>query len=729
MSVLPMMPEDASPVPAPRVSRRSLNLVLLLRALGWTGWLLIAIVLGAAALRFYHLGTPSLWRDELDQATVAQQPLTAILDGVRQHPGAAPLDYLLTALMLRVSNAEGVLRFPAALWGMLSVYWLFRLGRRWNSSTACLIAAALLAASVLHLRYSQEVGFYSLFVFLTLTSTEALDSALRLGRWRNWLLYGTLVVLMIYTHYSGVLMLAFQAVWVLALSLEGRNQNPSPVARSHLVRFMITAAAAVLAFLPWLFFAGMYERSLPALTSPMLAGDGLRTNLLALGRGNYWLPLLWALLAVLGFAALWRRHQISFWQRGRANAIFMAVWALLSLPLVIFIDQALGEVIHIGQVLFVLPPCFLLVGAGVSALAGGGGRVVGNRWGAKMAMVVRRALLIVVTTGLLASSWPQAANYFQDQERPEDWRSLGALLSNNLSLDDAAVLWRAEPYVGFYSSRAVQQAHDLASLAELEQLYATGRPLWVLITPYLDLERGLDADAIRSWLEQQPVIVFDLGAGFKLHYLQANHDIEALWQVAQHFEMPAERPDLWTAYAKQLSSLDTEAALNAFVLAAAREQDNTLRASYLFRAGNIALRRRDYDQANQLFDQALAAQPDLSEAYLRKGFALLESGQPQAALAALTVAHERYGRDDYWVHRWLGIALSRLDRPAEALPHYLTALDRSPDVHELRFLIGEADASLGNKADAEKWLQEYLARDPGGVWVQEAQRLLSTLPE
>ncbi len=645
MSTLQSVRPDPSPVSLATLARR---LTHQMARLGWTGWFLIAILSVAAALRLYHLGTPGLWLDELDRATVAQHPLPAMLDAIRQRQDAAPLGYLVTALMVRTSNAESVLRFPSVLWGVLSVYWLYRLGRRWHSPVAGLIAAVLLAANALHLRYSQELHAYSLFVFLTLVSTEALAHAWRSGRWRSWLLYGALAALTLYANYRAALVLALQTVWVLFLWLKGRGKAQDPAPASQLARFVTVAAAASVVFLPWVVYDVQGDQTTLSQTAPML---------------------------------------------------------------------------------FILPPFLLLAGMGASALASGAGRVARGCLGEKGAVIVRGALLVAITGAFLSLSWPQITTYFADRQRSEDWRNVGVLLSNNLSLDDAVVAWRAERFLGFYSPRAVQQARELASLADLEELHATGRPLWVLITPYLDRERDLDAAAIRAWIDRQPTVVFDLGGGFRLHYLQAGRDREALWPVAQHFVLPADRPDLLVAYAKELGSLDTEVALSTLVAAAAQAQDASVRADLLFRAGSIALRRSDYSRANELFDQALAARPDLAEVYLRKGYALLEMGQPQAALPALMAAHEQFGRDDYWVHRWLGIALDRLNRPAEALPHFLDALDRSPDAHEMRYLIGAANAELGDRAAAESWLRDYLARDPAGAWAHQAQQLLATLAD
>ena len=81
-----------------------------------SGWIFIVTAL-ALGLRLYQLGTPGRWLDEIGQARIAMQPLRELLEGVRTHLGAAPLDYLLAAAFVRISHPEWILRLPAALWG------------------------------------------------------------------------------------------------------------------------------------------------------------------------------------------------------------------------------------------------------------------------------------------------------------------------------------------------------------------------------------------------------------------------------------------------------------------------------------------------------------------------------------------------------------------------------------------------------------------------------------
>ena len=145
----------------------------------------------------------------------------------------------------------------------------------------------------------------------------------------------------------------------------------------------------------------------------------------------------------------------------------------------------------------------------------------------------------------------------------------------------------------------------------------------------------------------------------------------ALWRTAQHFQMPDCQPDLWVAHAQALAPAHPEVALRAFERAIALAPDKKTEAEYVVLAGDLVSSSGDYVQAEEFYNRALALHPDLTDAMLKKGFVQLSSGHPELAVATLTEVLDKMGHDDYWTHRWLGIAYSQLGRPDEALPHLL----------------------------------------------------------
>jgi 4-amino-4-deoxy-L-arabinose transferase-like glycosyltransferase len=110
---------------------------------------LLALVLLALALRVTRLDAQSLWYDEGVTAQVAAQGLTELTrwtaDDIQP-----PLYYYVVAGWNRLAGrSEWALRFPSALFGVLTVPLFYALGRRLFDRRAALLAALLAALSPL----------------------------------------------------------------------------------------------------------------------------------------------------------------------------------------------------------------------------------------------------------------------------------------------------------------------------------------------------------------------------------------------------------------------------------------------------------------------------------------------------------------------------------------------------------------------------------------------------
>ena len=139
---------------------------------------LLSILLIAFAVRIYALGRAPLWPDEQCQLSVAQ---TNTLETYWRASGAlgpiGRLNYLETWLIWHLGgDTRAMLRLPAVIWGVGSIALTFALGRRWFSTSAGLLAAALLAVFGIHIQYSREARGYSLLVFLTLAFALQLNA-------------------------------------------------------------------------------------------------------------------------------------------------------------------------------------------------------------------------------------------------------------------------------------------------------------------------------------------------------------------------------------------------------------------------------------------------------------------------------------------------------------------------------------------------------------------------
>jgi predicted membrane-bound mannosyltransferase len=147
----------------------------------WEAAALALILVIAAAVRLYGLGDPPLWLDEQCQLYVASRPgWAAVWDETRVSGPIGRASYLDSAVALRLgTQTRAAFRMPQLIEGLAAIVLVYLIGRRWLSARAGLFAAALMAASGLHILYSREARGYALFGLLVLAVAIAFDALVR----------------------------------------------------------------------------------------------------------------------------------------------------------------------------------------------------------------------------------------------------------------------------------------------------------------------------------------------------------------------------------------------------------------------------------------------------------------------------------------------------------------------------------------------------------------------
>ncbi len=562
--------------------------------------LLAGIIMIALGLRLYGLGTKSLWLDEIGQARVARADLVGILRGVRAHHGAQPLDYLITAVVLRVSPYEWVLRLPAALWGSLSVYLLYRLGKSMHSERTGLVAAVLLSVHPLHIRYSQELRFYSLFVFLVLLATLTLRRAWHVRHWRGWLLYGLVLTLGLFTHIYMVLVTLYHGIWGWARAGRGLSSE----GRGLFTRWVATVFASGILFSPWIMYSVIRERPVSVFRPPALSWTLLRKVADQFSGQSSFLVYVWLMLFVVGLAVLTVTRL--------DDGLLLGGWILVSLPIILVVDRMYSYFFHIRQFLFALPAFLLLVSVGLVWAVEQLGKGIRRYWGVGMGGT---GLTVLWSLFLVAFMVPQVQRHYQAPRI--DWRGIGALFTDNLSLGDTTVLFNVASYVEYYSPRAARQSKSAHDLNDLRRIYDEGRPLWVLITPYLRLQVS-DHKAIRNWLKETPALRFPFGLGSEVYYLQKGKSHNELAAVASHFALPLNRQAL-EAYARAMQWYGVPLrAAETYALLAERFGSGEQGAEYLYLAGEQFALAGKRLLARTLWQRYLRQYPDGQRAAIIK---------------------------------------------------------------------------------------------------------------
>ena len=446
--------------------------------------LLFALVLGL--LRFWKLGTWSLWFDEA--AT-----WTDYFVGLESGEIGNPLGYRLihaTVGLLGGRPDEFALRFLPAVAGFLVIpatAWAFR---PIASARTAALAALLVAASSWQLYWSQNARFYTL---------AELASLLGAGLFLRGFLAGSTVRTLLGLAVTGAGGLFHPSAALLALALLA-----APVLALLRARFELGGRKRMLLVL-WggalVAFLAAFPWAKDTLTTYFLQKGGAgpfaapgeaiaRVAHLAKTTGFYFTPFL-AAAAVVGAAFAWKRREF-----GGTLALAVVVLVLA----IVAVVAAVGARMTAQYVFFLFPWVALLAAAPAEQL---GGLVERGR-----ALAVERAWMLV----LVACSLVNTGLYFtvRQGERPQ-WRDAYQFVWNRREEHDLVLGMEAtvgEYYLAPWRTELRQPQHVQwldkwrATLPELWK--RKSRRMWLVVNPEQFLDwNAEDAAEVQRFLREE----------------------------------------------------------------------------------------------------------------------------------------------------------------------------------------------------------------------------------
>lgn len=126
---------------------------------------MLATVSLGLLLRLKNLVNKDIWYDEALTIIQSQKSLTLILNDV-----PTPVHYFITHLFTIFSTNILFLRIPSIFVGTLSIYLLFLVTSMISTRRVAIISSFLLAVSPIHIEFSQQILFFSYYVFFSLLS-------------------------------------------------------------------------------------------------------------------------------------------------------------------------------------------------------------------------------------------------------------------------------------------------------------------------------------------------------------------------------------------------------------------------------------------------------------------------------------------------------------------------------------------------------------------------------
>lgn len=217
-------------------------------------WLGLGILLGALALRLYHLDHQNLWLDEILSWADSQLPTYWLLrrSAVNVHP---PGSFLLLKFWTSLfGTSPAMLRLPFVLSSLLIIALTLHLACLVLPVGVALLVAALLALSPHQIFFAQEARMYTLATALTL---GAVICYLRLQQqqlsgWPHRIGFVALFVAALHTHYFTAFILA--ALNLHFFAQHGLARRLSAAQPRKLATWIGLNVSIALACVPWLLF-------------------------------------------------------------------------------------------------------------------------------------------------------------------------------------------------------------------------------------------------------------------------------------------------------------------------------------------------------------------------------------------------------------------------------------------------------------------------------------------
>jgi dolichyl-phosphate-mannose-protein mannosyltransferase len=420
-----------------------------------TRWFPLGVAACAVGLGGFFIAQLHSWpphEDETLALFVGRDSLGGLLQTVFGERGGAPLHFLVAWVVAHLGGGLTALRLASALFAVASIPVLAAISTRLAGRRVALVATALASASWLVLFHGVYGRMYSLFLLTSALSFLALMRAVERGDRGQWTLWGLATLAAIASHPYGALVLASQAVFVLA--------------RARAAHALYALAAVALAAIPFWYA----DRVLAGRLDVGVGQGGHRLPLLGyLGdaagdASSGFLPVLLPALAVLGLG-WWRLEP-------QARVLTSCVVAVPALIL---------AVVHLGQsaspesrhLVFALPFFSTALAAGLVALLR-----------ARVALV---AALVVLLTADVAWAWHRTPALFEGESsaRIEARQAASAWLAETARPDD--VLFGYDPlYLGAWErdngfpETVVPRADAKLALLTLRSAGRLGRGVWVL---------------------------------------------------------------------------------------------------------------------------------------------------------------------------------------------------------------------------------------------------------
>lgn len=360
-------------------------------------WVLAAITVAGAALRFAGLASQSLWLDEWLTQNYTVMSLHGVASTLLHSEPHPPLYFGATWVWAKVfANDEFGLRSLSAVVGTATVPLAYMAARTRLPVRAALIAAALVAVNPFSVWYSQEARPYALLEALCLVSVICLirtvDGGSRRWLW-GWVIASSLALL---THFFAGFLLAGEVLWLLRHRRD--RQVVAAMGTVGVVGLLMMALVANgrTSEVAWVHASAPLGRRVSMLPVQFLTGLYLNWDAATDTAIRFFAA---ALLCVVGLAAVGAARD-----RTKTLPFLVAAGAMILLPLTLAVVKPGSDYFLPRYVIAALVPLLIVVAAGFSSRRAG---LIGAA--ALVAILLSMTISIATRPELQRPDWRTAA--------------------------------------------------------------------------------------------------------------------------------------------------------------------------------------------------------------------------------------------------------------------------------------------------------------------------------
>lgn len=378
--------------------------------------ILISIILVGSFLRFYGIGYEDFWLDEARTVWFGSKNydlITAIKRISTDLQG--PLYFIFIHFWLYfVDVTEISMRIPSAIFGILSIFFIYKLATYLFNKNIGLYSALILTFSHVHFYHSQEARTYSFSVLLTILSYYYLVRFINNKKVYDALLYIFFTTSLIYSHYYTVFIIFAQNLFFLIIYKQ-RLKNLS-------IKYWIKLNSIILLLLiPAAIFFLKYQVHRQRLQRGDEFSSKIILDILTYISGNEILVILLSFLAILTLFGISNYFDSKNLKEIKSNVILLLTWFVIPIVIPVLIALLYKPTFFVKYFLTCSVALYILAAIGIDKFK-------------------NKIIKIIILFPIIFYGISLIFNSYEYSEKPR-WKDLAAEIDNKYENGDLIIVY------------------------------------------------------------------------------------------------------------------------------------------------------------------------------------------------------------------------------------------------------------------------------------------------